>query len=189
MPARPRAPPGVPPTIAPSSPRWQPAARHRHRPGSCGRPRHSRAHRLAPAPNRWAPSGLSSSPWPCCASMSNLDSKTPWSEGPRQPGLGDDEVHVWRASLDDPEPVGGWLPLLSADERLRAERFRFERDRRRFATGRARLRAILGRYLGAHPSTIRFVYGPRGRPRWPSRGPPAAWSSVSPTRRRSPSTP
>lgn len=44
------------------------------------------------------------------------------------------------------------------------ERFRFERDRRRFIVGRGVLRTILGRYLGVEPDKVQFRYSPRGKP-------------------------
>lgn len=53
---------------------------------------------------------------------------------------------------------------LSSDERSRAERFHFERDRRHFIVGRGLLRTILGRYLGLRSSQLQFCYGPRGKP-------------------------
>ena len=77
--------------------------------------------------------------------------------------LSPDEVHVWSADLDRlPEAELG--EALSADERERARRFRFDRDRRRFTTARGLLRRLLGRYLGRDPAGLRFAYGPRGKP-------------------------
>ena len=75
------------------------------------------------------------------------------------------EVHVWRASLDQPESHLQWLAqTLAADERLRVERFYFERDRKRFIAGRGILRTILGCYLGIEPSHLQFCYSPLGKP-------------------------
>ena len=54
---------------------------------------------------------------------------------------------------------------LSVDERIRAERLRFERDRNRFIVSSGILRTILGCYMGAEPSEIRFCYEYRGKPR------------------------
>ena len=53
---------------------------------------------------------------------------------------------------------------LSPDERNRAERFAFDRDRRRYVVGRGALRAILASYLGGLPGSIRFTYGEHGKP-------------------------
>jgi 4'-phosphopantetheinyl transferase len=53
---------------------------------------------------------------------------------------------------------------LSDGERLRASRFVFERDRRRFIVGRARLRHLLASRLGVQPDAVDLIYGPRGKP-------------------------
>jgi 4'-phosphopantetheinyl transferase len=53
---------------------------------------------------------------------------------------------------------------LSADERERAARYRHERDRRRFAVGRAVLRQILSRYLAVEPGQVQLAYGKQGKP-------------------------
>jgi 4'-phosphopantetheinyl transferase len=76
-----------------------------------------------------------------------------------------DEVHVWTIRLD----LADWrdsLPPeeLSDDELVRAGRFLFERERRRFAICRATLRAILGGYLGTRPGELSFRTGPYGKP-------------------------
>jgi 4'-phosphopantetheinyl transferase len=80
------------------------------------------------------------------------------------------EVHVWMIDLAGAAEIGAALGLLSADERDRAGRFRFDRDRRAFILTRAALRVMLGRYLGAPPEGIRFVYGNRGKPALAGRG-------------------
>jgi len=79
--------------------------------------------------------------------------------------LAPDEIHVWRAGLDEPEgKVRRLARLLSDEERERADRFVLDRVRRRFIVGRALLRTILGRYLGPSPDQIRFAYGAHGKP-------------------------
>lgn len=78
----------------------------------------------------------------------------------------DREIHVWRRSLDCTSVMADKLnQLLSADERLRAQRFHFDRDRRRFIVRRAALRIILSSYLRAEPRELRFESGPQGKPR------------------------
>src|SRR5690606_26821830 len=74
----------------------------------------------------------------------------------RVPRLEAGDVHVWQVLLD--APLSGLdHEVLSDDERERAERFRFQRDRMRFVAGRARLRRILGTYLDREPATLVFI--------------------------------
>lgn len=56
-------------------------------------------------------------------------------------------------------------PLLSEEERSRANQFRFPQHRQRFIAGRGTLRCILGRYLKQLPEQLQFDYEPRGKPR------------------------
>lgn len=84
---------------------------------------------------------------------------------PHAPQL-NEAVDVWRIDLDTLEPAVKSLErLLSPDEVKRADRFRFAQDRRRFVVARAVLRRLLGAYLGASPGSLRFAYGPHGKPR------------------------
>jgi len=77
----------------------------------------------------------------------------------------EDEVHVWQAALDtDENRFAASLSLLAADERTRADRFVFDRDRRRYVHGRAILRILLGRYTGEDPAAVRIRYADHGKP-------------------------
>jgi 4'-phosphopantetheinyl transferase len=79
--------------------------------------------------------------------------------------LASDEVHIWCARLDVPPETSAHLDaILTADERNRSARFRFERDRRRFIVAHAVLRELLGRYLCLPPSEIHFVDNGFGKP-------------------------
>ncbi len=69
-------------------------------------------------------------------------------------------VHVWQFDLDAEAPPG----FLAADEHDRAARFHFERDARRWRTGRSLLRRTLGAYLHADPAALELQTGPFGKP-------------------------
>lgn len=75
------------------------------------------------------------------------------------------EVHVWRVELDrNAEEIRQFRAMLSEDERKRADRFYFERDRHRFIVGRGRLRSLLAKYLQVAPEEIEFRYSAKGKP-------------------------
>jgi 4'-phosphopantetheinyl transferase len=76
-------------------------------------------------------------------------------------------VDVWVVDLDAEEP-SQYEALLSADERERAGRFRFDRDRRRYIAGRGRLRQLTGRYLDLPPAQVTFAYTEHGKPYLPA---------------------
>ena len=89
----------------------------------------------------------------------------PWRSPPPGLTLASDEVHVWRAWLDQPAArVEKMSQALCADERQRVVQFHFERDRQRYIMGRGMLRSILGLYLRVDPGQVQFRYGPRGKP-------------------------
>ena len=88
-----------------------------------------------------------------------------WRSVAQVPELTPDAVHVWRIGLDISDAVLSRLrDVLADDERQRADRFHFEKDRRHFTTGRGALRTILASYLGLRPEEIRFTYTNYGKP-------------------------
>jgi len=76
------------------------------------------------------------------------------------------EVHVWRVPL---LVTGGQLShhaqCLSPDEKTRAQRFFFARDRNRFIAARGSLRRILAQYVDEQPHDLRIGYDSHGKPR------------------------
>jgi 4'-phosphopantetheinyl transferase len=56
------------------------------------------------------------------------------------------------------------MRLLSAEERERAGRFRFDVHRRRYISGRGQLRRILAHHTGVAPEALVFSYGAQGKP-------------------------
>lgn len=76
------------------------------------------------------------------------------------------DVHVWWYDLD--VCTGRLVSLertLDDEERVRADRFRFDKHRRRFIAARGTLREIIARYVGAKPRALRFERGAHGKPR------------------------
>ncbi|MCG8468080.1 MAG: 4'-phosphopantetheinyl transferase superfamily protein [Gemmatimonadetes bacterium] len=80
--------------------------------------------------------------------------------------LARDEVHVWRARLDQPADTRAALyRSLSSDERARGARLVFDVHRTRFLTARAIQRQILSRYLKTPPDRLGFATSRYGKPR------------------------
>jgi 4'-phosphopantetheinyl transferase len=80
------------------------------------------------------------------------------------------DIALWLVDLDaDP---GSWdAALLSAPERERAQRFRFEVHARRYRASHAALRLILGQATATDPTAVRFTEGVHGKPRLAHAGP------------------
>ncbi|MEM9384595.1 MAG: 4'-phosphopantetheinyl transferase superfamily protein [Pseudomonadota bacterium] len=79
------------------------------------------------------------------------------------------EVHLWFALADgapsEPKLAAQYASWLSADERERWARFRFERDRDRYLLARGLVRATLSRYVpGRAEAAWRFRNNAHGRP-------------------------
>lgn len=88
-----------------------------------------------------------------------------WVSPPEIPRLARDDVHIWRATLDQRRAVAERLGrVLCAEERESAERCRFPRDRQHFTVARGLLRKLLGAYLRVSPQRLRFDHGPNGKP-------------------------
>jgi 4'-phosphopantetheinyl transferase len=94
-----------------------------------------------------------------------MNSIIEWSSTEENPVLGTSEIHVWRAFLSlDHASLRHLESTLAEDEKTRAARFIFERDRDHFVAARGILRDLLARYVSRAPGTIKFVYGPHGKP-------------------------
>lgn len=75
------------------------------------------------------------------------------------------EIHVWHFTLDADQHAAERLQsVLAQDERQRAARFHFDRDRHRYITGRAGLRHILAHYLAIEARHVAFRYDTTGKP-------------------------
>jgi 4'-phosphopantetheinyl transferase len=79
--------------------------------------------------------------------------------------LPENEVQLWRVDLGTVGPEEHrWQQVLSEDERARAARFHFSRDRQGYVSSRALLRIILAAYLGAEPKELSFRYSEKDKP-------------------------
>lgn len=84
---------------------------------------------------------------------------------PLNQDLTEKEVHIWFVSFN--QSVSQFQKLskiLSQDERMRTERFHFEKDKKRFIMSRGILRMFLGFYLNIEPIRVQFFYGKNGKP-------------------------
>ncbi len=81
------------------------------------------------------------------------------------PNLASDQIHVWRVPLNqNPAQIPELKEVLSPDERARAERFRFDKDRNQFIESRAALRLLLSQYLNVLPTGLTFSRAAHGKP-------------------------
>lgn len=81
------------------------------------------------------------------------------------PALDEGAVHVWRLPLaPPPDQLAALARPLAADERARAARFHFERDRTAYTATRGALRTLAGAYLGHPPEALELGYGEKGKP-------------------------
>lgn len=71
-------------------------------------------------------------------------------------------IDIWEFPLNTPFHQAN--SLLNEKELERANRYHFERHRRRFTIARATLRLILGRYLQRDASQLSFQYSSHGKP-------------------------
>ncbi|HEX7838395.1 MAG TPA: 4'-phosphopantetheinyl transferase superfamily protein [Kofleriaceae bacterium] len=88
-----------------------------------------------------------------------------WRPPPADLALAPSDVHVWRVPLvQPPAAIAALLRTLGDDERARAARFHFDRDRNAYILARGTLRALAGRYLDHPPEALAFGYGAKGKP-------------------------
>ena len=84
------------------------------------------------------------------------------------------EIHVWRAPLTcSPYALAALEATLSSDEKIRAARFHFPRDRDSFIAARGILRQLLAGYAHIPPAKLNFATGPQGKPYLPAQNAPA----------------
>lgn len=81
------------------------------------------------------------------------------------PWLQEGEIHVWRFETQPSDfRYDKMFGLLSAKEKARALRYKFEKDRREFVMARGALRILLGGYLHRKPRQVVFLENGYGKP-------------------------
>ncbi|HYO55364.1 4'-phosphopantetheinyl transferase family protein [Archangium sp.] len=78
-----------------------------------------------------------------------------------------DEVHLWVVEperVSDPRLLAAYQEVISAEERARHVRFRFEKHRLQFLVSHALVRVTLSRYAPVQPHAWRFSVNEYGRP-------------------------
>ncbi len=89
----------------------------------------------------------------------------PWADPREWPVLRPEEVHCWLAHLPSQRPLlDRAVLLLSADERERIGKFRFDAHRERALLTRGILRWLLSAYSKTAPDKLIFHYGAHGKP-------------------------
>lgn len=95
--------------------------------------------------------------------MENMD--TIWKNAPEEIELATNEVHVWRIHLaTPPDALQRARQILTEEERTKAQRFYFEKDRHHWSIARGTLRILLGKYLQTAPQAIRLRTNDYGKP-------------------------
>lgn len=95
-----------------------------------------------------------------CSSLNPLEI---WKSAPSELVLPQNELHVWRCNPFQAD-TNALFQTLSFDEKQRASRFYFDRDRIAFVSCRGILRSLIGKYIHADPAKLSFDYTSYGKP-------------------------
>lgn len=88
-----------------------------------------------------------------------------WGPPTSTPELNQADAHVWLIRLDpSAHRLAELNPLLSANERRRAEAFQFAHLRQKYIAAHGVLREVLARYTGQSPADIHFQQNAHGKP-------------------------
>jgi len=75
------------------------------------------------------------------------------------------DLHVWKImAFDNIDILDEMCAVLAADEIVKANKYRFEKDRAVYITAKYLLRNLIGGYLGLVPERIKFEYSKYGKP-------------------------
>jgi len=88
-----------------------------------------------------------------------------WEDAADVPALAPGDIHVWQFSLLAGEAIRSLLhSYLSSEEKERAARFHFRRDRNRYVVAHGVIRVLLGRYVSLQPAALHFYRGTNNKP-------------------------
>ena len=88
-----------------------------------------------------------------------------WQIPPTTIALTKHQADVWKADLNiSAELQAEFREILSVEEKVRADRFRFPEHRAHFIAGRGILRHLLAKYVQRKPKDLVFGYGAQGKP-------------------------
>jgi 4'-phosphopantetheinyl transferase len=84
---------------------------------------------------------------------------------PKDYSLPDDEVHIWQTCLDlSCDRIEGLREILSIQEQQKADRFNFDRDRKRHIIARGLLRLVVARLSNTSPELLKITSTSHGKP-------------------------
>ena len=99
------------------------------------------------------------------SSYQSMQPQDSWARPAFPMRLSNDDVHVWRFWLKEPDQrVHELVEILSEEERIRAASLYSVEHRKRFVIGRGMLRTVLGSYLKTKPSQLELYYDSNGKP-------------------------
>lgn len=76
-----------------------------------------------------------------------------------------DEAHLWRVAIDQhQDQYAAYRKLLTQEELVRADQYRFEKHRICYVVARAVLRLLVGKYIEVDPRDVVFSYIKNGKP-------------------------
>jgi 4'-phosphopantetheinyl transferase len=99
--------------------------------------------------------------------LTSLNPLEIWKAAPPELVLLKNELHVWQYNLFQSD-TNSLFETLSSDEKQRARRFYFDRDRIAYVSCRGMLRTLVGKYVQADPASLSFDYTSYGKPLLPS---------------------
>src|ERR1700761_4249703 len=76
-----------------------------------------------------------------------------------------DHVDLWRININaNLSMLDAFEALMTSEEKVRAAKYHFDKDKKRFIVSRGALRNILGRYTGISPADLIFEIGDNKKP-------------------------